>query len=119
MEAAYRSFNAVLKALAQVAPDRVIAGGNDTTLVTSISHLNAGKYRVYLEVYGGGYGASPRQDGCDAVDSPALELHEHARRGDGHGFRAFPASSATGSSRILAGMAGIAAGSASSAASRC
>ena len=70
MEAAYRSFNAVLKALAQVAPDRVIAGGNDTTLVTSISHLNAGKYRVYLEVYGGGYGASPRQDGCDAVDSP-------------------------------------------------
>jgi len=70
MEAAYRSFNAVLKALAQVAPDKVIAGGNDTTLVTSISHLNAGRYRVYLEVYGGGYGASPRQDGCDAVDSP-------------------------------------------------
>ena len=70
MEAAYRSFNAVLKALAQVAPDKVIAGGNDTTLVTSISHLNAGRYRVYLEVYGGGYGASPRQDGCDAVDFP-------------------------------------------------
>jgi N-methylhydantoinase B len=70
MEAAYRSFNAVLKALAQVAPDKVIAGGNDTTHVTSISHLNGGRYRVYLEVYGGGYGASPRGDGCDAVDSP-------------------------------------------------
>lgn len=70
MEAAYRSFNAVLKAIAQVAPGRVIAGGNDTTLVTSISHLQNGKYRVYLEVYGGGYGASPRKDGCDAVDSP-------------------------------------------------
>ena len=71
MEAGYRCFNAVLKALAHVVPDKVIAGGNDTTLVTSISHLNDnGRYRVYLEVYGGGYGASPRQDGCDGVDSP-------------------------------------------------
>lgn len=70
MEAGYRCFNAVLKALAQVAPDRVIAGGNDATLVTSLSHQTDGKYRVYLEVYGGGFGASPRVNGCDAVDSP-------------------------------------------------
>jgi N-methylhydantoinase B len=70
MEAAYRCFNAVLKALAQVAPDKVIAGGNDATLVTSIAHQTHGKYRVYLEVYGGGFGASAHLDGCDAVDSP-------------------------------------------------
>lgn len=70
MEAGYRCFNAVMKALAQVAPDKVIAGGNDATLVTSLSHQDRGKYKVYLEVYGGGYGASPRRDGCDAVDSP-------------------------------------------------
>jgi len=70
MEAGYRCFNAVLKALAQVAPDQVIAGGNDATLVTSLSHQRDGKYQVYLEVYGGGFGASPRVDGCDAVDSP-------------------------------------------------
>lgn len=70
MEAGYRCFNAVLKALSQVAPDKVIAGGNDATLVTSLSHQTDGKYRVYLEVYGGGFGASPRVDGCDAVDSP-------------------------------------------------
>lgn len=70
MEAGYRCFNAVLKALSHVAPDRVIAGGNDATLVTSISHQDEGKYRVYLEVYGGGFGASPRKNGCDAVDSP-------------------------------------------------
>ena len=70
MEAGYRCFNAVLKALAQVAPDRVIAGGNDATLVTSLSRQEQGKYKVYLEVYGGGFGASPRKDGCDAVDSP-------------------------------------------------
>lgn len=69
MEAGYRCFNAVLKALAQVAPDKVIAGGNDATLVTSLSHQQKGKYRVYLEVYGGGFGASPRRNGCDAVDS--------------------------------------------------
>src|SRR3546814_4529547 len=70
MEAGYRCFNAVLKALAQVAPDKVIAGGNDATLVTSLSHQHDGKYKVYLEVYGGGFGASPRYNGCDAVDSP-------------------------------------------------
>lgn len=71
MLSAYRCFNAVLKALAQVVPDRIIAGGNDSTDVTAISHITAGgKYRVYLEIYGGGYGASPRVDGCDAVDSP-------------------------------------------------
>ncbi|MET4805985.1 N-methylhydantoinase B [Limibacillus sp. MBR-115] len=70
MEAGYRCFNAVMKALAQIVPDRVIAGGNDTTTVTSISHLDEGKYRVYLEVFGGGYGASLNTDGCDAVDAP-------------------------------------------------
>lgn len=70
MEAGYRCYNAVLKALAQVVPERVIAGGNDTTHVTSISHLKDGRYRVYLEIYGGGFGASPRQDGGDGIDSP-------------------------------------------------
>jgi N-methylhydantoinase B len=70
MEAGYRCFNAVLKALAQVAPEKVIAGGNDATLVTSLSHQDQGKYKVYLEVYGGGFGASVHRDGCDAVDSP-------------------------------------------------
>lgn len=70
MEAGYRCFNAVLKALSHVAPEKVIAGGNDATLVTSLSHQADGRYNVYLEVYGGGFGASPRTDGCDAVDSP-------------------------------------------------
>ncbi|MEI2415240.1 hydantoinase B/oxoprolinase family protein [Orrella sp. JC864] len=70
MEAGYRAFNAVLKALAQVAPQQIIAGGNDATLVTSISHQDKGKYKVYLEVYGGGFGAATDTDGCDAVDSP-------------------------------------------------
>jgi len=70
MEAAYRAFNAVMKALAQVVPEKVISGGHDTTTVAAISHLGAAGYRVYLEVFGGGYGASAHKDGCDAVDSP-------------------------------------------------
>lgn len=70
MEVAYRCFNAVLKALSRVVPERVIAGGNDTTHVISLSHLNENQYQVYLEVYGGGYGASAHGDGCSGVDSP-------------------------------------------------
>lgn len=70
MEAAYRAFNAVMKALAQVVPEKVISGGHDTTTVAAISHLGEAGYRVYLEVFGGGYGASAHLDGCDAVDSP-------------------------------------------------
>jgi N-methylhydantoinase B len=68
---AYRCFGSVLKALSQVVPDKVIAGGNDSTHALAISHLgHEGRYRVYLEIYGGGYGAGPRLDGCDGVDSP-------------------------------------------------
>jgi N-methylhydantoinase B len=69
MLSAYRCFDAVLMALAQVAPDRVIASGNDTTHSLAISHLGETKYRVYLEIYGGGFGASAQVDGCDGVDS--------------------------------------------------
>jgi len=68
MLSAYRCFDAVLMALSQVTPDRVIASGNDTTHSLAISHLGE-KYRVYLEIYGGGFGASARVDGCSGVDS--------------------------------------------------
>jgi N-methylhydantoinase B len=67
---AYRCFDAVLKALSKVVPDQVIAGGNDSTHALAISHLGPKGYRVYLEIYGGGFGGGPRRDGCDAVDSP-------------------------------------------------
>jgi N-methylhydantoinase B len=66
---AYRCFDAVLKALARVVPRQVIAGGNDSTHAIAISHLGATGYRVYLEIYGGGFGGGPRRDGCDGVDS--------------------------------------------------
>ena len=66
----YRAYNAVMKALAQAVPDRVIAGGFDTTVSCCLSHLDDGRYNIYLEIFGGGYGASAERDGCDGVDSP-------------------------------------------------
>lgn len=69
MLSAYRCFDAVLMALSQVVPEKIVASGNDTTHSLAISHLGEEKYRVYLEIYGGGFGASARQDGCSGVDS--------------------------------------------------
>jgi len=70
MLSGYRVFNAVMKALARAVPERVIAAGYDTTEVICLSHLGENGYRIYLEIFGGGYGASAGADGCDAVDSP-------------------------------------------------
>lgn len=70
MLSGYRAFNACMKALAQAVPERVIAAGYDTTEVICLSHLGEDGYRIYLEIFGGGYGASAGADGCDAVDSP-------------------------------------------------
>ena len=65
----YRVVNAVMNALAGAVPDRVIAPGFDTTTVSCLSHRNETGYNIYLEIFGGGYGAGPGNDGCDAVDS--------------------------------------------------
>ena len=70
MEAAYRAFNAVMKALAQAVPGKAIANGFDTTTGPYLSRRRGEGYRVYHEVMGGGYGASVAEDGCDAIDGP-------------------------------------------------
>ena len=70
MLSAYRAYNAVMKALAEAVPERVMAAGFDTTHATCLSHLGERGYGIYLEIFGGGYGASAVGDGCDAVDSP-------------------------------------------------
>ena len=67
---AYRVFNAVMKAMAQALPDKVIATGFDCTTAFCLCRLGEKGYSVYLEIFGGGYGASKGADGCDAVDSP-------------------------------------------------
>ncbi len=71
MEVCFRAWNATMKALSRVVPDKVIACGFDTTTVAVLSHLTEGSgWSVYLEIFGGGYGAAVDQDGCDAVDGP-------------------------------------------------
>ncbi|NJO33532.1 MAG: hydantoinase B/oxoprolinase family protein [Rhodospirillales bacterium] len=70
MIAAYRCWNAVMQALAQAVPKKVIAQGYDSTTSFCLSWLSPKGWSVYLEVYGGGYGAGVNNDGCDAVDCP-------------------------------------------------
>ncbi|GAB7549194.1 hydantoinase B/oxoprolinase family protein [Cupriavidus sp. 8B] len=70
LEANYRIYNAIMRALAPVAPEKVIATGFDTLTAACFSLQRHEGYSVYLEIFGGGYGGSQHGDGCDAVDSP-------------------------------------------------
>ena len=66
----YRAFDAVMKALSKATPESVIATGTDTTTACCLSWLGPDGYDIYLEIFGGGYGAGPRNDGIDGADSP-------------------------------------------------
>jgi len=66
----YRAFNAVMAALSEAVPERVIAMGYDTTTAACLNHFGPEGYGIYLEIFGGGYGAGAGADGCSAVDSP-------------------------------------------------
>lgn len=70
MEVCSRAWNAIMKALSQAVPDKVIACGFDTTTSFVLSHLGKTGWSVYLEIYGGGFGAGLGNDGCDGVDNP-------------------------------------------------
>jgi len=70
MNSAYRAYGAVMRALGQAAPDRVVAQGYDTTWAAALSYLTPDGYKVHLDILGGGLGAGSRSDGCDAVDGP-------------------------------------------------
>ena len=64
----YRVFNSVMAALSQVVPERIIAPGYDTTTAACLSEFRDGRYNIYLEIFGGGYGGGAHSDGCDGVD---------------------------------------------------
>jgi len=66
----YRTFNAVMKALSQAVPEKVIACGYDTTTALYLSHFDGDRFRVIAEVLGGGYGAGTGHDGVSAVGGP-------------------------------------------------
>ena len=59
-----------MQALAQAVPEQVIAPGFDTTTAFCLSHLGEAGWSVYLEIMGGGFGATAGSDGCDGVDNP-------------------------------------------------
>src|SRR5437773_4911247 len=62
-----RAADLVLRALAQAAPERVIAAGNGSCATASFSGAdpNDGHLWVYLETIGGGSGARAGKDGLD------------------------------------------------------
>lgn len=70
MEPCYRAYDSVMKALAQVIPERCIASGFDAALICCLSRLNEGRFRVCLETYGGGFGAARSSDGADGIAAP-------------------------------------------------
>ena len=69
MNSPYASSISSAIACIKAVPDRVIAPGFDTTTVSCLSHRGETGYNIYLEIFGGGFGAGPENDGCDAVDS--------------------------------------------------
>ncbi len=65
-----RMIDLILKALAPVLPDRVIAGSSASISFASYSGLREnGDYWVFLEVNEGAYGGRPKSDGPDCIDN--------------------------------------------------
>jgi N-methylhydantoinase B len=60
---------AMLKALAKAAPDKVMAGSHGQISTCGFSGYQQGKRWVYTDIQGGGAGALPRKDGKDGQDS--------------------------------------------------
>ncbi len=69
MQASARVVDLIHGALAQAAPERLIAACNGacTSMVFSGVHPGTGDYYVYLETIGGGFGARATKDGLDGV----------------------------------------------------
>jgi N-methylhydantoinase B len=67
---AYRIFDAVLSAFQQALPGRVPAQGFHVNTTVGFSRESEGKYRIFIEDIGGGWGATPSHDGADMIDTP-------------------------------------------------
>lgn len=61
---------AMLKAMAPIIPDRVVAGSHGQACTCSFTgiHPETGKRFTYVEIQGGGCGARPDKDGADGQD---------------------------------------------------
>jgi N-methylhydantoinase B len=70
----YRVFDAIMGALAQVVPERVIAGGEGGPTLFSIGGWRGGQPFVLTEVMVGTWGARAGQDGVEGISNPAANL---------------------------------------------
>lgn len=66
--ACHRVYNSIMLAMSEVVPNQVLTSGHDTTNAIGMGHMGSDRYRVYMEVVGGGWGASAGSDGADVVD---------------------------------------------------
>ncbi len=65
-----RMIDLIIKALAPVLPDKVIAGSSASISFASYSGIkDDGDYWVFLEVNEGAYGGRPQSDGPDSIDN--------------------------------------------------
>ncbi|MBL8698850.1 MAG: hydantoinase B/oxoprolinase family protein [Alphaproteobacteria bacterium] len=70
----YRVFDAIMGALAQAVPDRVIAGGEGGPTLFSIGGRKDGQPFVLTEVMVGTWGARAGKDGVEGISNPAANL---------------------------------------------
>lgn len=67
---AYRVFDAVLLAFSRAIPERVPALGFHVNTTSGFSHFRDGRFRIFIEDLGGGWGGTPVSDGADMLDTP-------------------------------------------------
>jgi len=67
---AHRAFDAVIKAMSSVLPERVTASGFNTTLLVTLSCKTDEGISIFTEPIRGGYGASCRNDGANQCGTP-------------------------------------------------
>ena len=67
---AYRAFDAILMALQRALPERIPASGFHANTTSGVSQLKDGKFSIFIEDIGGGWGGNPLRDGADMLDAP-------------------------------------------------
>jgi N-methylhydantoinase B len=70
----YRVFDAIMGALAQVVPDKVIAAGEGGPTLFSIGGYRNGEAFTLTEVMVGTWGARAARDGIEGISNPAANL---------------------------------------------
>ncbi len=70
----YRAYDAIMGALAQIAPDRVIAAGEGGPTLIAIGGYENGRPYLTTEVIVGTWGARADKDGLEGVSNPLANL---------------------------------------------